>query len=595
MVLGSVLIWALCLIAYVANAKLFEPSLYRSPRYNLPLVAGSNKTPHNAGAMKASEVVFVSNTEWKQHRLGANAKNSLPSRSSQRIPFNLIDITRKHEQPDDIACLIDSSWHPDSWGYGRYLTVNHLSGRLRRTGHLSNYQSWAYGEHSDSWSSPPIFDRVRNRDVNSGVVNNKWPVGLNRTGDSHPRPMRGGKLFGSFIQLALQNDPLQYPYYSNDYRSNGDYAIWFSEPNQNSCQHRWPFVLGAFAFGFVGYFSMLIGLYFLTSDERCLWRGGLLIAAGGASWWLVFIFGHKAYGEPPGKYCITKTIDSSLFLYYTNYMANVLNTDKQIAVIGSLAEGSSIRSIERATGVHRDTIMRLGVRVGQGCKILMDRKMRDLPCECLELDEIWGFIGKKDRHVRPGDDLDFGNVWTFCAIDADTKLVPSFHVGKDRDQRTAKVFMLDLASRMKNRVQISTDGLKAYVDAVDYAFGNDVDYGQIVKTYGTVESTTDHRRYSAPEIIEIEKKVISGRPNFDLISTSYIERLNGTTRQHMKRLARLTYAFSKKRENFDAAVALHFAYYNFVRRHSTTRCTPAMAAGIEQSYWSVGDLVEAAA
>jgi IS1 family transposase len=275
-------------------------------------------------------------------------------------------------------------------------------------------------------------------------------------------------------------------------------------------------------------------------------------------------------------------------------MANVLNTDKQIAVIAALAEGSSIRSIERITGVHRDTIMRLGVKIGQGCTALMDDKMRNLPCTRLEMDEIWGFIGKKDRHLRDGDDPQLGNVWTFCAIDAETKLVPAFRVGL-RDQATANAFVRDVADRMRNRVQISTDGLGAYVDAIEMAFGSDVDYGQVVKTYGTETSILPQRRYSQPEITAIEKKAIVGRPNFDLISTSYVERLNATTRLHMKRLARLTHAFSKKRVNFEAAVGLHFAYYNFVRRHSTIRCTPAMAAGVTGSFWSVGDLVEAAA
>jgi hypothetical protein len=154
--------------------------------------------------------------------------------------------------------------------------------------------------------------------------------------------------------------------------------------------------------------------------------------------------------------------------------------------------------------------------------------------------------------------------------------------------------VLDVADRMKNRVQISTDGLRAYVEAIDWAFGGNVDYGQIIKTYATEESAEAQRRYSAPKITS-EKKWIFGRPDSDLISTSYVERLNATTRLHMKRLGRLTHAFSKKRENFEAAVGLHFAYYNFVRRHNTLRCTPAMAAGVEQSFWSVGDLLEAIA
>ena len=273
-------------------------------------------------------------------------------------------------------------------------------------------------------------------------------------------------------------------------------------------------------------------------------------------------------------------------------MANNLNTDKQIAIIAALSEGSSIRAIERMTGVHRDTIMRLGVKVGQGCTALMDAKMRNLPCARLEMDEIWGFVGKKERHVREGDS-GVGSVWTFCAIDADTKLVPSFRVG-GRDDVTANAFLADISNRMRNRVQISTDGLNVYKEAIEKAFAADADYGQIVKTYGH-ESTDGQRRYSQPEFISAEKKIVYGRPNFDLISTSYVERLNATTRLHMRRLTRLTLAFSKKRENFEAAVGLHFAYYNFVRRHITLRCTPAMAAGVTGTFWTVGDLLEAAA
>jgi IS1 family transposase len=273
-------------------------------------------------------------------------------------------------------------------------------------------------------------------------------------------------------------------------------------------------------------------------------------------------------------------------------MANVLNTDKQIAVIGALAEGSSIRSIERITGVHRDTVMRLGVKVGKGCASVMDTTMRNLPCNRLEMDEIWGFVGKKERHVRIGEE-GVGSVWTFCAIDAETKLVPAFKVG-NRDAATAKAFVQDVADRMAYRVQISTDGLHAYVAAMQNAYGEFVDYGQIIKTYGH-EETNDNRRYSAPKFVSSEKKVVIGNPDERLISTSYVERLNATTRLHMRRLTRLTLAFSKKRENFEAAVALHFAYYNFVKRHNTLRCTPAMAAGVTNSFWSVGDLVEAAA
>jgi IS1 family transposase len=266
-------------------------------------------------------------------------------------------------------------------------------------------------------------------------------------------------------------------------------------------------------------------------------------------------------------------------------MANVLSTEKQVAIIGGLAEGSSIRSLERITGVHRDTIMRLGVRVGQGCRSLMDAKMRELSCQRFQFDEVWGFIGKREKHVRPEDNPMLGDVWTWVAIDADTKLVPTFKVGK-RDHIAENAFVADAASRMANRVQISTDGLRSYVEAIEAPFGSNADYVQIVKIFE--DDSMD------AEVIGMDKKAFTGRPDMRHASTSYVERLNGTTRQHMRRLTRLTYAFSKKLENFEAAVGLHFAYYNFVKRHITLRATPAMAAGIERDFWTVKDLVEAA-
>jgi len=267
-------------------------------------------------------------------------------------------------------------------------------------------------------------------------------------------------------------------------------------------------------------------------------------------------------------------------------MANVLPMEKRIAVISALAEGSGIRQIERMTGVNRNTIMNLGVRVGQGCANLLDRKMRNLSCEHLQFDELWGFIGKKQKHVQPDDNPDLGDVWTFCAIDSDTKLVPSFKVGK-RDMVTANAFVSDVASRMANRIQVSTDGLPGYVEAVERAFGMNVDYAQIVKVFESEAADA--------EVIRMDKKTFSGHPDLSLASTSHVERLNGTTRLHMRRLTRLTYAFSKKKENFEAAVALHFAYYNFVKRHNTLRVTPAMEAGIARDFWTVGNLIEAAA
>jgi IS1 family transposase len=277
-------------------------------------------------------------------------------------------------------------------------------------------------------------------------------------------------------------------------------------------------------------------------------------------------------------------------------MANVLPKDKQISVVAALAEGNSIRSIERMTGIHRDTVMRLGVRIGQGCARLMDEKMRGLNCQRLELDEVWGYIGKKMRHVKEDDDPTMGDVWTYCAIDADTKLVPSYHVSSTRDMHNTVEFIADLASRLNNRVMISTDAMNSYEDAIEYVFGMEIDYGQIVKTYQSEDGReyNPERRYSQPRIASSKKTIMSGNPERALISTSYVERLNASTRLHMKRLARLTHAFSKKFENFEAAVALNFAAHNFVKTHRTLKMTPAMMAGVEKDFWSYGDLFEAA-
>jgi len=274
---------------------------------------------------------------------------------------------------------------------------------------------------------------------------------------------------------------------------------------------------------------------------------------------------------------------------------NYLSRDKQITVTAALAEGSSIRSIERMTGIHRDTIMRIGVRIGKGCARLLDQKMRNLDCNRIELDEIWGFIGKKKARVREDDDPTMGDVWTYCAIDAETKLVPSYHVASQRNLPNTITFISDLALRLNNRVQLSSDAMNAYGEAVELVFGQEVDYAQIVKTYGTDESkySTPERKYSPSRILASEKIWMQGRPEAKYVSTSYIERLNASTRLHVKRLNRLTLAFSKKFENFEAAVALNFASHNFVKTHRTLKMTPAMAAGLENNFWSYGDLVEA--
>jgi len=273
-------------------------------------------------------------------------------------------------------------------------------------------------------------------------------------------------------------------------------------------------------------------------------------------------------------------------------MANILSRDKQVSVIGALAEGASIRSIERMTGVHRDTIMRLGVRVGQGCQRILDRVMRNLSCDYLQLDEIWGFVAKKQRNVRSGE-TGTGDVWTFCAIDANSKAIPCFRVGK-RDTETAQAFVCDLSNRLANRVQISTDALGAYVEAIERGFGPNVDYAQIVKTYSSEKPIPASTRYSPPHIVRVNKGVVVGYPEQENISTSYIERANLTTRMHCRRLTRLTNAFSKRWENFEAAMGLHFGYYNLVKVHSSVRMTPAMAIKATDRLWSVEDLVETA-
>ena len=274
-------------------------------------------------------------------------------------------------------------------------------------------------------------------------------------------------------------------------------------------------------------------------------------------------------------------------------MANKLATEKKVAVISMLCEGTSIRATERITGVNQNTIMSLNRRVGDACKQIMDEKMRGLNCKNLEIDEIWGFIGAKRKNAERAEV--YGDVWTFIGLDSDSKLIPSFVVGK-RDAYHAKMFMDDLASRMALRVQISSDALAAYPDAFERSFGTDADYGQIVKTYSVTPlgnaAAPAAVRYSPAEVVKVERSVISGSPDVSRITTSHIEKQNHTLRMHCRRLTRLTNAFSKKFENFEAAVALNFAYYNFVKTHRAIRMTPAMAAGVEKSHWTVAELVE---
>lgn len=268
---------------------------------------------------------------------------------------------------------------------------------------------------------------------------------------------------------------------------------------------------------------------------------------------------------------------------------NQLNTQRRAQVIAALVEGCSIRSTVRMTGVAKDTIIKLLVDVGTACAEYQDVTLRNLSCRRIECDEIWSFCHAKKKNVAPEHQgiLGYGDVWTFLAIDADTKLIPCWHVGH-RDAHAANEFITDLASRLKHRVMLTSDGLKAYVEAVEGAFGCDIDFAQLIKIYG---KSQDEVRYSPAECVGCETKVISGDPFPPLISTSYIERYNLTMRMSMRRFTRLTNGFSKKLENHMHAIALNNMHYNFVRIHQSLRCAPAMAADVSKKLWSITDIV----
>lgn len=268
---------------------------------------------------------------------------------------------------------------------------------------------------------------------------------------------------------------------------------------------------------------------------------------------------------------------------------NALKQEKKLAVISALIEGCSVRSVERMTGVHRDTILRLLVQIGDKCSRLMDERMQNLRCARVQVDEIWTFVEKKQRRIKQGEsDAEIGDQYVFVALDADTKLVPSFEVGK-RDGQTALALMTDLSRRVARRLQLTTDGFSAYIDSTEEAFGNNVDYAMLIKEFGPEDP--GRARYSPPTVIGVTQVILNGHPNEDDISTSYVERQNLTIRMMCRRFTRLTNAFSKKLANLKAALALHFAYYNFCRIHRTLRVTPAMAAGIATRVWNLEDLI----
>ena len=268
---------------------------------------------------------------------------------------------------------------------------------------------------------------------------------------------------------------------------------------------------------------------------------------------------------------------------------NKLSAEKQATVAAALVEGVSIRSIERMTGIHRDTIMRLGVRVGRACERLTDGMIRNLSTRHIQMDELWAYVGKKQRNVKETDDPNMcGDFWTFLAFDTDTKLVISHRIGK-RDSVNTHAFVEDLASRLKGRVELSSDMMPAYVEAVRRSFGRAVDYGRIVKTYQTVPELG---RYSPPEVVSITKDDVVGYPV--QICTSHVERMNLNVRMNLRRLTRLTNGFSKKVENLKAAMALYLAVYNLCRVHGSLRVTPAMEAGITDHVWTIDELMAAA-
>lgn len=268
---------------------------------------------------------------------------------------------------------------------------------------------------------------------------------------------------------------------------------------------------------------------------------------------------------------------------------NRLTLKKRTEIIGLLVEGNSLRATSRLADVSINTVTKLLIDVGIACQEYHDKYVRNVTSRRVQCDEIWSFIYAKDKNLPKNlqGKYGVGSVWTWVALDAESKFVISWLVG-NRDEDYARIFMRDVASRLKNHVQLTTDGLKAYLDAVEENFGADIDFAQLVKMYG--KSLDEEHRYSPEKCIRSHKGVIAGEPQSNHISTSYVERQNLTMRMNLRRFTRLTNAFSKKVENHAHAVALHFMYYNFVRIHKTLRVTPAMEAGIAKKLWTIEDL-----
>lgn len=274
------------------------------------------------------------------------------------------------------------------------------------------------------------------------------------------------------------------------------------------------------------------------------------------------------------------------------FSMKTLDTKTRALILHLLVEGNSLRATARIADVSRNTVDKLLRDVGAACLEHQDKHLVNLPCKRIEVDEIWSFVGCKQKNVPAEMKHVFGigDVWTFTAICADTKVVPCWHVSP-RNLESATTFMKDVAARMRYVPQLTTDGHHMYLEAVESAFHNEVDYAMLIKVY---RSTQDETRYSPAECIEARKERVQGMPDFDKISTSYVERQNLTMRMHMRRFTRLTNAFSKKLENHMHAISLHFMYYNFARIHGSLKVTPAMEAGVADHVWTMEEIANLA-
>ena len=269
---------------------------------------------------------------------------------------------------------------------------------------------------------------------------------------------------------------------------------------------------------------------------------------------------------------------------------NCLRKADRVRVVAALVEGCGVNATCRMTGVSKPTVLKLLSDLGQACYAYHDEHVRGLNCKRIQCDEIWSFVGAKQKNVRDEKIADgWGDAWTWTALDADSKLMVSYLVGQ-RGTLWAKKFMEDVALRINSRVQITTDGYRVYVEAIEGVFGMDVDYAMLIKQYGNPVNSDS--RYSPGEVIGTETVMVTGDPDPKHISTSYVERQNLTMRMSMRRFTRLTNAFSKKLENHEAAIALHYMHYNYCRVHQTLRVTPAMEAGISDHVWSIEELVQ---